>query len=194
NWYYYDGGYNGNGAPTSLADLRTEFVYDGRTRLRKRVDYTATGGFPYSWAVSSETRYLYDGMRVIQERSSANTPTVSYTRGSDLTGSLEGAGGIGGLLARSHGYSSGNWSTHNFYQFMLNSPVMGHDPFGLKSQYADCMLGLLGGGDLVGECLKKSGCKTKDDCEKCMDWADKACKLYADSKKYDSCAGNDNCC
>ena len=115
NWYYYDGGYNGNGAPTSPADLRTEFVYDGRTRLRKRVDYTATGGFPYSWAVSSETRYLYDGMRVIQERSSANTPTVSYTRGSDLTGSLEGAGGIGGLLARSHGYSSGNWSTHNFY-------------------------------------------------------------------------------
>src|SRR5205823_1690335 len=82
----------------------------------------------------------------------------------------------------------------NLYQFVLNSPVMGHDPFGLKSRYADCMLGLLGGGDLVGECLKKSGCKTKDDCEKCMDWADKACKLYADSKKYDSCAGNDNCC
>lgn len=44
-----------------------------------------------------------------------NTPTVSYTRGSDLSGSLEGAGGIGGLLGRSHGYSGGNWSTHNFY-------------------------------------------------------------------------------
>jgi RHS repeat-associated protein len=26
-----------------------------------------------------------------------------------------GKGGIGGLLARSHGYSGGNWSTHNFY-------------------------------------------------------------------------------
>ena len=34
-------------------------------------------------------------------------PTVSYTRGSDLSGSLEGAGGIGGLLARSSGYSGG---------------------------------------------------------------------------------------
>jgi RHS repeat-associated protein len=32
-----------------------------------------------------------------------------------LSGTLEGAGGIGGLLARSHGYSGGNWSTHNFY-------------------------------------------------------------------------------
>jgi RHS repeat-associated protein len=52
---------------------------------------------------------------VIQERNSNNVPVVSYTRGKDLSGSLEGAGGIGGLLARSHDYSSGNWSTHNFY-------------------------------------------------------------------------------
>jgi uncharacterized protein RhaS with RHS repeats len=28
---------------------------------------------------------------------------------------MEGAGGIGGMLARSHGYSGGSWSTHNFY-------------------------------------------------------------------------------
>ncbi len=39
----------------------------------------------------------------------------AVTRGTDLSGSLEGAGGIGGLLGRSHGYSAGNWSTHNFY-------------------------------------------------------------------------------
>jgi len=44
-----------------------------------------------------------------------NTPQVSYTRGTDLSGSLEGAGGIGGLLARSHSYASGNWTNHNFY-------------------------------------------------------------------------------
>jgi RHS repeat-associated protein len=42
---------------------------------------------------------------------------VVYTRGNDLSGSLEGAGGIGGLLARSSGYSgsTGNWSTHDYY-------------------------------------------------------------------------------
>jgi hypothetical protein len=45
--------------------------------------------------------------RMIQERNASNVPTVSYTRGTDLSGSLEGAGGIGGLLARSSGYSSG---------------------------------------------------------------------------------------
>jgi len=50
-------------------------------------------------------------------------------RGSDLSGTLEGAGGIGGLLARSHGYSGGNWATNSYYfadgngniTFMLDS-------------------------------------------------------------------------
>jgi RHS repeat-associated protein len=54
-------------------------------------------------------------MRVIQERDTNNTPLVSYTRGLDLSGSLEGAGGIGGLLARSSGYSSGSWTSHAYY-------------------------------------------------------------------------------
>ena len=40
---------------------------------------------------------------------------MSYTRGLDLSGSLEGAGGIGGLLARSSGYSGGNWTSHAYY-------------------------------------------------------------------------------
>jgi len=90
---------------------RTEWVYDGRSRLRVRKEYSWSGGY----VLTNEVHYIYDGMRVIQERNSSNTPTVSYTRGSDLSGSLEGAGGIGGLLARSHGYSSGNWTTHNHY-------------------------------------------------------------------------------
>lgn len=55
--------------------------------------------------------------RVIQERNSGNTTTVSYTRGTDLSGSMEGAGGIGGLLARSHAYQSGSgaFTNHNYY-------------------------------------------------------------------------------
>jgi RHS repeat-associated protein len=52
---------------------------------------------------------------VIQERNASNVPMVSYTRGKDLSGSLEGAGGIGGLLARSAGHSGGNWTEHVFY-------------------------------------------------------------------------------
>src|SRR5436189_4334637 len=77
----------------------------------------------------------------------ASAARYSYTHGTDLSGSLQGAGGIGGLLARSHGYSSGNWSTHNFYHadgngnitYMLNSSQSKvaeyrYDPFGSGSE------------------------------------------------------------
>lgn len=44
-----------------------------------------------------------------------NNAQISYIRGSDLSGSLEGAGGIGGLLTRSSGYSGGSWTSHAYY-------------------------------------------------------------------------------
>jgi RHS repeat-associated protein len=98
-----------------------------------------------AWELADEVRCRSDGWRVVQERDGNNTPTVSYTRGTDLSGSLEGAGGIGGLLARSHGYSggTGHWSTHNFYHadgngnitYVVNSSQglaasYQYDPFG----------------------------------------------------------------
>jgi RHS repeat-associated protein len=73
-----------------------EFTYDGKMRLRVRKEYRWTGS---SWALTNETRTVQDGMLVVQERNSANVPTITYTRGRDLSGSLQGAGGIGGLLA-----------------------------------------------------------------------------------------------
>jgi hypothetical protein len=54
-----------------------------------------------------EVHYIYDGNLVVQERQfDGGSPTVfpqrliSYTRGIDLGGSREAAGGLGGLLAR----------------------------------------------------------------------------------------------
>ena len=121
------------------ATFRTDFKYDGLGRLRQRLEYSWNG----SWYLSSTVNYVYDGRRVIQERDGNNTPTVSYTRGTDLAGSLEGAGGIGGLLARSHGYNGGNWSTHNYYHadgggnitYIMNASQTAaatykYDPFG----------------------------------------------------------------
>ena len=40
--------------------------------------------------MTRSTQYIYDGNRVIQERVSG-TPTVAYTRGIDLSGSLSDA-------------------------------------------------------------------------------------------------------
>src|SRR5439155_6584144 len=56
---------------------RSDFAYDGLSRLRRRIDYTWGGS---SWITGATTYYVYDGMRVIQERDSGNTPTVSYAR------------------------------------------------------------------------------------------------------------------
>jgi len=136
-WCYYQV----NASQAQNGDLRTEFVYDGTGRLRKRLEYqwyqaepppepSAPGGaevgpmMPTYWQLVSETRYIYDGKRVIQERDTNNVPTVSYTRGTDLSGSLEGAGGIGGLLARSVGYGvGGNWATHTYYHADANGTI-----------------------------------------------------------------------
>ena len=101
---------------------RIDFVYDGLRRMRRALTYTWNSGSS-SWTSVGETRYLYDGMLIVQERSSGNTPQVHYTRGLDLSGTIHGAGGIGGLLMRSHGYSAGSWSSHNGYHSDANGNV-----------------------------------------------------------------------
>ncbi len=59
---------------------------------------------------------VYDGNLVIQERDINNLPTTTYTRGTDLSGSLERAGGIGGLLARTaQSYVDAPLPGHSFY-------------------------------------------------------------------------------
>jgi RHS repeat-associated protein len=101
---------------------KSDFLYDGRGRLRTRKEFNWSGG---TWSLSTETRYLYEGMRVVQERNGSDVPQVTYTRGTDLSGGREGAGGIGGLLGRSHGYNAGTgaWATHHFYHADGNGNV-----------------------------------------------------------------------
>jgi len=64
------------------------------------------------WWQSATNRYVYDGMLAVQERDGSNNALVSYTRGRDLSGSLQGAGGIGGLLARTDHASA---APHAYY-------------------------------------------------------------------------------
>jgi len=82
---------------------KTEFVYDGLGRRRIERDYGWQGG---AWTKTNELHFIYDGWLVVQERDSNNVGRVTYTRGLDLSGSLQGAGGIGGLLARTDTNSS----------------------------------------------------------------------------------------
>ena len=80
-------------------DKKLQFAYDhmGKRVLKKVWTYTAG-----SWGTpTAETKYVYDGWRVIMELDGLNNDVVTrkYTWGLDLSGSSEGAGGIGGLLA-----------------------------------------------------------------------------------------------
>ena len=81
---------------TEPSKWKSEFAYDGKMRRRIRKEYTWSG----SWVLTNEVRYVYDGNLVVQERDANNLPQVTYTRGTDLSHSMQGAGGIGGLLAR----------------------------------------------------------------------------------------------
>ena len=93
---------------------RSDFTYDGKMRRRIRREYTWQSA---NWNLQSEIHYVYDGNLVIQERDANNLALVTYTRGRDLSGSLQGAGGIGGLLARTDNrlFAIGDSSAHAYY-------------------------------------------------------------------------------
>jgi RHS repeat-associated protein len=116
------------------AGWRSEFKYDGLGRRRVRKEYTWTGS---AWSLTNEVRYVYDGRLPIQERDGANAVKVTYTRGQDLSGTLEGAGGIGGLLARTdsagHAYYSGDANGNVTCLFNNSGQVVArysYDPYG----------------------------------------------------------------
>jgi len=121
---------------------KSEFTYDGKMRRRVRKEYTWRYGV---WTLTNAVRYIYDGNLVIQERDANNIAQVSYTRGKDLSGSLEGAGGIGGLLARTDNRqpTTGNGQSHAYYHadgngnitMLINTQQVAvakyfYDPFG----------------------------------------------------------------
>ena len=96
----------------------TQFAYDGKMRRRIRQECASQNGV---WVQTNEVYYVYDGNLVIQERDVNNLPTTTYTRGKDLSGSLQGAGGIGGLLARTD--NSSLTTPHSFYHSDANGNV-----------------------------------------------------------------------
>ena len=77
----------------------TQFTYDGKMRRRIRQECAWQSGV---WVQTNEVYYVYDGNLVIQERDVNNLPTTTYTRGKDLSGSLEGRGRDRGIAGPRH--------------------------------------------------------------------------------------------
>jgi RHS repeat-associated protein len=72
------------------------FEYDHQGRRIRKQFFTYSGG----WQEQTDTVVLYDGWNLVAElnANASNAKVRSYVWGSDLSGSLQGAGGIGGLL------------------------------------------------------------------------------------------------
>jgi RHS repeat-associated protein len=89
----------------AAAKRKLEFAYDcyGR-RISKKVYVWDAGTSSYS--LNSERHFVYDGWNLIAELTAQNTPVRTYMWGLDTSGSMQGAGGIGGLLAVSNASDS----------------------------------------------------------------------------------------
>ena len=84
------------GAVTYLTLRRVEFTYDAQGRRRAKTSARQWDG---SWVVERRREFAYDGWNLVVELEGAERSLVrSYLWGLDVSGSPQGAGGVGGLL------------------------------------------------------------------------------------------------
>jgi RHS repeat-associated protein len=73
------------------------FTYDYSGRRIQKTVATWAGS---AWSLSLSNRFLYDGRNLIAELNATNNTLIQgYIWGQDLSGTLRGAGGVGGLVA-----------------------------------------------------------------------------------------------
>src|SRR5437899_9384855 len=78
------------------AKRKLEFVYDFQSRrIQKAVSLWTNS----AWSLVLSNRFLYDGWNLVAELNATNNNLIrSYAWGLDLSGGVQGAGGVGALL------------------------------------------------------------------------------------------------
>ncbi|MES2308411.1 MAG: RHS repeat-associated core domain-containing protein, partial [Verrucomicrobiota bacterium] len=71
------------------------FVYDGQSRRVSKKVNTWNGS---AWILADSRRFLYDQFNLLAEVNDSGAVIASYAWGMDLSGSMYGAGGVGGLV------------------------------------------------------------------------------------------------
>jgi RHS repeat-associated protein len=83
-------------APSAASKFKLDFTYDYQGRRIQKLVSTNNG----SYVASHTNRFIYDSWHLVDELNGANNDIFrSYLWGLDLSGTLFGAGGIGGLIA-----------------------------------------------------------------------------------------------
>jgi len=151
---------------TIAADARKKlvFTYDflGRRATKKVYPWSSTN---YSTTSQTDLKFLHDGWNLVSEIDSTNGIARSYVWGMDLGGSLQGAGGVGGLLAgkdstvtyfpaydgngnvialiKTDGTTSGQYEYGPFGEnFRVTDTVVANNPFRSATKYTDTESGL----------------------------------------------------
>ena len=89
---------------------KENYFYDGLSRIRYTWKYKDLVPGAGVWNYLGGKLYYYDGMVLLQERDINNTTiNATYTYGKDVSGSINGAGGIGGILAADLGGTTAPW-------------------------------------------------------------------------------------
>ncbi len=84
---------NPSGSKRKLA-----FEYDANSRRIGKKVYVWNGS-AYPGSPNTTLKFVYDGWNLLAELDGSNAVVRSYQWGTDLSGSLQGAGGVGGLLS-----------------------------------------------------------------------------------------------
>ena len=153
---------------TGLPRQRLAYTYDANgRRIAKKVE--TYNPATTTWDNTADTRYLYDGWNLAAELDYKLNPTYgstisSYVWGLDLSGTMQGAGGVGGLLWATTGTTShapaydGNGNIIAWIDLATGTKVSETDydafgnviqisgtnptPFGFSTKYLDSETGL----------------------------------------------------
>lgn len=106
-----------SGAPTA-SKYSLAMAYDYQSRRLQKIVSTNNGS---AYGVLYTNRFLYDGWNVVGILDGGNNLLYSFTWGTDLNGSMQGAGGVGGLISMTV-YSGSNAGTY-FYCYDGNGNV-----------------------------------------------------------------------
>src|SRR6266540_3497584 len=83
-------------AAPSGAKKKLDFTYDYGGRRTQKILSTWNGS---AYVAASTNKFVYDAWDLVAELNSTNGVIRSYLWGTDLSGGVQGAGGVGGLLA-----------------------------------------------------------------------------------------------
>jgi RHS repeat-associated protein len=98
---------------------RLEFAYDYQSRRIQKLVSTNNG----SYVAQSTNRFVYDGWNLVATLNPQSALLQSFTWGLDLSGSLQGAGGVGGLLMLTDQTTINNQPSTHFCTYDGNGNV-----------------------------------------------------------------------